>query len=66
MLAPAENIGILAEYLQWVHKTKKGLNISQLVANQIPGNVGKKPKSRCKGGPKKKKPQTNNDTNTFH
>jgi len=40
--AAAEDIGVLAGYLQWVHKTKKGLNISQFVASETAGNAGKK------------------------
>lgn len=63
-IAAAEDIGILAEYLHWVRKTKKCLNISQLVASQIPNDAGKKPISRRKGAPRKKKPQAN-DTNTI-
>lgn len=58
-LAAAEDIDILGEYLQWVRKTKKCLNISLLVASQIPNDAGKKPISRRKGAPRKKKPQTN-------
>lgn len=56
-LATAEDLGILTEYLQWVRKTKKSLNLSQLVADQIPNNAGKKPSSNRKGPPKKKKQQ---------
>ena len=51
----SEDIGILAEYLQWICKTKKCLNISQLIAIQIPNDAGKKPISRHKGAPRKKK-----------
>lgn len=64
-LAAAEDIGILSNYQQWVRKTKKSLNVSQLVASQILGNAGKKPTSHRKGGPKKKTPQMINDTNTL-
>lgn len=56
-LATAENMGILKEYLDWVQKTKaKGLNLSTLIANDIPKSSGKKGStSRRKGVPKGKK-----------
>ena len=63
-LATAEDLGILTEYLQWVHKTKKSLNLSQLVGDQIPNNAGKKPSSQRKGAPRKKKQPSVYDTNT--
>ena len=42
-LAAAETMGILKDYLDWVQKTKaKGLNLSTLIANDIPKSSGKK------------------------
>ena len=42
-LATAENMEILMEYLQWVGKTKaKGLNLSTLIAKEVPKSSGKK------------------------
>ena len=40
-LAAADDIGILDAYLQWLRKTKKGLNISQLIGDKIPSDAGK-------------------------
>ncbi len=56
-LATAENMGTLKEYLNWVRKTKaKGLNLSVLIAKEVPTSSGKKGStSRRKGIPKGKK-----------
>lgn len=32
-LAAAEDMNILPDYIQWIHKIKKTLNLSQLVAD---------------------------------
>ena len=63
-LAAAEDMNILPDYIQWIHKTKKTLNLSLLVADHIPTNAGQKPTSRCKGVPKTKKQQPVDDENS--
>ena len=57
-LAAADDLGILDAYLQWLRKTKKGLNISQLIADKIPSDAGNKPSARRKGVAKTKKKQS--------
>jgi len=63
-LAAAEDLCILPDYLQWLRKTKKTLNLSQLIADGVPNNTGQKPTSRCKGGPKWKQPLVNDAENS--
>lgn len=53
-LAAAEGLGILAKFLQWVHKTKKSSNLSLLIADSVHKTVGEKSTTRRKGAPKKK------------
>ena len=48
-LAAAEHMNVLPDYIRWIRKTKKTLNLSQLVADHIPSNAGQKPTSRRKG-----------------
>ena len=57
-LAAADDIGILDAYLQWLRKTKKGLNISRLIDDKIPNDAGKKTSTRRKGAPQTKKKQS--------
>ena len=52
-LATAEDLKCLAEYLQWVRKTKRSANLSRLIADAIPKTGGQKSTSRRKGGPKR-------------
>ena len=47
-------MSILFDYLQWVKKTKKSANLSQLISHAIPKNAGEKATSRRKGGRSKK------------
>ena len=51
-LAAAEDLHILSGYLLWVRKTKKGVNVSQLISSSVPKDAGKKPSSRRKGAAK--------------
>ena len=53
-LAAAEDLSILAKFLQWVHKTKKSSNLLLLIADSVPKTVGEKSTARRKGAPKKK------------
>lgn len=57
-LAAADDIGILDAYLQWLRKTKKGLNISRLIGYKIPSDAGKKTSTWRKGAPQTKKKQS--------
>ena len=52
-LAAAEDMSSLFEYLEWVRKTKKSCNLSQLISHAVPKNAGEK-NSRRKGGRSKK------------
>ena len=53
-IAAAEDMGVLEEYLQWVRSSKKtSCNISQLLADSIPRDSGRKAKRKCKVGTKK-------------
>jgi len=52
-LAAAEDLDILCDYLSWVRKTKKTLNLSQLISSSVPKGAGNKP-ARRKGKPKQK------------
>ncbi len=56
-LAAAEDMGIINEYIAWIRKTKvTGLNISNLISDDVPKSAGKKGStSRRKGMPKGKK-----------
>ena len=54
-LAAAEDLHILSYYLLWVHKTKKTLNVSQLISSSVPIDAGKKPSTRHKGAAKTKR-----------
>ena len=54
-LAIAEDLQVLSDYLLWVKRTKKGPNLSQLMASSVPKDGGQKPVSRRKGNPKQKK-----------
>ena len=54
-LATAEDLQVLSDYLLWVKRTKKGPNLSQLIASSVPKDGGQKPVSRRKGNPKRKK-----------
>lgn len=56
-LAGAEDMNCVEEYVMWVRKTKSsGLNLSTLIAKDIPKSAGKKGStSRRKGVPKGKK-----------
>lgn len=40
-LAAAEDFHILSDYLLWVHKTKKNLNVSQLISGSVPKDAEK-------------------------
>ena len=61
-LAATEHMNVLPDYIRWIRKTKKTLNLSQLVADHVPSNAGQKPTSRRKGAPKRKKQQPVDDT----
>lgn len=39
-LASAEDLGILLDYLQLLRKTKKTLNLSQLITDAVPSDAG--------------------------
>ena len=56
-LAAAEDMGVINDYLAWVRKTKAiGLNLSNLISNELPKSAGKKGStSRRKGAAKGKK-----------
>ena len=41
-LAAAEDICVLPDYLDWVSKTKKSCNVSQLISDALPKNGGEK------------------------
>lgn len=42
-LATAEDLQVLSDYLLWVRRTKKGPNLSQLIASSVPKDGGQKP-----------------------
>ena len=44
-LATAEDLQVLSDYLLWVKRTKKGPNLSQLIASSVPKDGGQKPVS---------------------
>lgn len=54
-LAAAEDLHILSDYLLWVCKTKKTLNVSQLISGSVPKDAGKKTSTRCKGAAKNRR-----------
>ena len=45
-LATAEDLQVLSDYLLWVKRTKKGPNLSQLIASSVPKDWGQKSVSR--------------------
>ena len=53
-LAAAEDLGSFAKFLQWVRKTRKSSNLSQLIADSVPKTGGEKSTTRRKGAPKRK------------
>ena len=53
-LATAEDLCILSEYMHWVRRTKKSVNLSQLIADAVPKTGGQKNTCKRKGGPKRK------------
>jgi len=54
-LATADDLQILPDYLLWVRRTKKGANLSQLIASSVPKEGGKKPTTRRKSVQKNNK-----------
>ena len=54
-LATAQDLACLSSYLQWVRRTKKSSNLSQLIADSVPKSGGQKSTQRRKGAPKNKR-----------
>ena len=54
-LAATEDLHNLSDYLLWLRRTKKGVNVSQLISISVPKDAGKKPSSKCKGAAKAKR-----------
>lgn len=54
-LAAAEDLHVLSDYLLWMCKTKKSVNVSQLISSSVPKDAGKKPSTRHKGAAKAKR-----------